>query len=87
MDVRNFGGGTTAYFDAANTQGDGVSRVESMAGMESSPTAYDGGTLGLITGFTFSGNVPEPSSWTVLLGGIGLVAGGQYFRKKPGASG
>ena len=61
LDVRNFGGGFTAQFDAEFGSGDGVSR-----GYFGNVNSATGSTddLGLITRFTFeSAVVPEPSTY------------------------
>lgn len=54
LDVRNFGGGTTAQFDAHNTGLDAVSRSYSTnIGAVNSPTASATDTWGLVTSFNF----------------------------------
>ena len=67
MDVRNFGGGTTTFFDAAFTTGDGSSRVYSTD--VNSPTG-SADTEALITGFVI---VPEPNTAAMLLLGGGTL--------------
>ena len=67
LDVRNYGGGSTTFFDSVVTTGDGVSRVYNQN--VNDPT----GTLdstGLVTGFVI---VPEPSSAALLLAGGGTL--------------
>jgi hypothetical protein len=67
LDVRNFGGGSTALFDAQATPSDSVSRVATMGSGVGSPTADLNDTLGLVTKFTTA--VPEP-------GALGLIGAG-----------
>jgi hypothetical protein len=67
LDVRNFGGGTTTFFDAVFTTGDGVSRVYNQD-VNSATGSTD--TEGLVTGFVI---VPEPSSAAMLLAGGGTL--------------
>jgi hypothetical protein len=67
LDVRNFGGGTTTFFDAVFQTGDGVSRVFSQ-NVNSTTGSTD--TEGLVTGFTI---VPEPCSAALLLAGGGTL--------------
>ncbi|HWX16586.1 MAG TPA: PEP-CTERM sorting domain-containing protein [Chthoniobacterales bacterium] len=69
MDVRNFGGGSTTFFDAAFTTGDGSSRVFN-SDVNSGTGSTD--TEALITGFTI---VPEPGSAALLLVGGGTLLG------------
>jgi len=67
LDVRNFAGGTTSFFDAERLTGDSVSSMFSSS--VGSPT----GTLetrGLVTGFYIDA-IPEPSS--AALFGLGLA--------------
>jgi hypothetical protein len=79
MDVRNFGGGGTTQFDAVSTVGDAVSRVGTFTtGNVNSPTADFSDSLGLVTQFTFSASVPEPS--VVLLLGTTVVGSAVYVR-------
>jgi PEP-CTERM motif len=67
LDVRNFGGGTTTFFDAVFQTGDGVSRVFN-SDVNSGTGNTD--TEGLVTGFVI---VPEPGSAAMLLAGGGTL--------------
>jgi hypothetical protein len=67
LDVRNFGGGTTTFFDAVFQTGDGVSRVFN-SDVNSGTGTTD--TEGLVTGFVI---VPEPGSAAMLLVGGGTL--------------
>jgi hypothetical protein len=67
LDIKNFGGGDSVYFDDAYNDG-GVTRAYS--GDVSDPSAEDSDNEGLVTQFTFS-PVPEPTS--VLLITIGSL--------------
>src|ERR1039458_5715746 len=58
LDVRNIGGGNSAYFDDSYMAGEGISRVWSRD--VSASTAISSDEIGLVTQFTFS-PVPEPS--------------------------
>jgi hypothetical protein len=58
LDVRNIGGGNSAYFDDSYMAGEGISRVWSRD--VSASTAISSDVEGLVTQFTF-GPVPEPS--------------------------
>jgi len=74
MDVRNFSGGTTTFFDAVNTPGGGtVSRLYTdQTGSVNSATANGSGPQGLVTEFL---SIPEPASIALLLsGGLALAA-------------
>ena len=72
LDVRNFGGGLTVYFDAAYTPGDAVSRVGTYnIGNVGSATADFLDTVGLVTRFTTSAPAPEPASAALL--GLGSL--------------
>lgn len=54
LDVRNFGGGSTTFFDAAKIAGDPISRAyTSVTGNVDSDTAAGADTNGLITKFVF----------------------------------
>ena len=70
LDVRNFGGGRTAIFDAQEIGGDSISRAFTMPSGVGSSTADGTDTLGLVTRFTTA--VPEPASITLLA--VGLLA-------------
>jgi len=67
LDVRNFGGGSTTFFDAVSPLGDGVSRVFNQNVNDATGTTD---SLGLVTGFVI---VPEPSSAAMLLAGGGTL--------------
>lgn len=67
MDVRNFGGGTTTFFDSVVTFSDGVSRVFNT---NVNGTTGTTDTSGLVTGFTI---VPEPGTAALLLAGAGTL--------------
>ena len=67
MDVRNFGGGTTTFFDAVFATGDGSSRLFNS---DVNGTTGSTDTEALVTGFTI---VPEPSSAAMLLTGGGML--------------
>ena len=58
LDVRNFGGGTSAQFDAVNSTTDSVSRVASFSVDDESGIAD---TIGLVTRFDYQ-TVPEPAT-------------------------
>ena len=68
LDVRNFGGGITTFFDAVFTTGDGVSRLFNQ---NVNGTTGSTDTLGLVTGFNI---VPEPGTAMLLVGGGTLLA-------------
>ena len=73
MEVRNFGGGQTSFFDATSSFAffDGVSRVTtSTIGNANSTVADNRDSLGLVTGFTI---VPEPASAVLLFAGGGML--------------
>ncbi len=81
LDIRNFGGGTTTFFDAQSSASDSVFRLYSNTTDPNnvyalSATGYD--TIGLVTEFVTV--VPEPGTWalTILGGGIALA----LLRKK-----
>ena len=80
LDVRNFGGGTTTFFDAVTTFADGTSRLFN-ADVNGTTGSTD--TSGLVTGFTI---VPEPSSVAMLLAGSGTLlasfAGRRWRRRQ-----
>lgn len=77
LDVRNFGGGTTTFFDAVNTTGDSVSR---QASLDVNSTTANAAlpTVGLVTQFTFA-PIPEPT--TALFGAALLAACGLSRRR------
>jgi len=79
MDVSNYGGGLTTYFDAVDVAGDGVSRAYTVASGVNSSTADASDTLGLVTGFTFT-EVPEPAAWVWLLPAIAAFGCWQRVR-------
>ena len=67
LDVRNFGGGSTTFFDAVSPLGDGVSRVFNQNVNDATGNTD---SEGLVTGFVI---VPEPSSAAMLLVGGGTL--------------
>ncbi|MBZ5602042.1 MAG: PEP-CTERM sorting domain-containing protein [Acidobacteriia bacterium] len=70
LDVRNFEGGSSAFFSDINSSNDSVSRVISRSVNDARGIAD---TDGLITQFDFDAvNAPEPS--TYVLAGFGLLA-------------
>lgn len=77
LDIRNFGGGTTTFFDAEDILGDSVSRVVTMGSGIGSATADLADSLGLVTQFTTV--VPEPGTMALAaLGGALLL----LFRRR-----
>ncbi len=68
LDVRNYGGGSTTFFDAAFTTGDGSSRLFN-SDVNSGTGSTD--TEALVTGFVI---VPEPGTAMLLSGGGTLLA-------------
>jgi hypothetical protein len=77
LDVRNFGGGTTANFDTEDFSGDSVSRVTTMGSGVGSATADLADSDGLVTQFTTV--VPEPGTMALAaLGGASLL----LFRRR-----
>lgn len=77
LDVRNFGGGSTTQFDAEFLTGDPSSRAFSLSsnGVNSTTGTLDTGAL--VTEFRFTpavADVPEPSSWLLLVTVVGGVA-------------
>ena len=68
LDVRNYGGGITTFFDAVFATGDGVSRLYNQ---NVNGTTGSTDTLGLVTGFNI---VPEPGTAMLLVGGGTLLA-------------
>jgi hypothetical protein len=85
LDVRNFGGGTTTTFDAQTTSGDPVSRAVTTFSGVNSATADLNDTIGLVTRFTTTAAVPEPS--TLALTGLGMLGLAGWLRKRKKASG
>jgi hypothetical protein len=85
LDVRNFGGGATTFFDAApDAVGDSVSRIASFGSLDgvNDATATLRDSIGLVTRFDFRA-VPEPSTWLLLGTGVfGLLAAGWYRKKR-----
>jgi hypothetical protein len=82
LDVRNFGGGMTTFFDAENTAGDSVSRVGTLAGGNgNSATADLNDTLGLVTQFTFVA-VPEPATLALVVVGFLIIATRAAYAKR-----
>jgi len=75
MDVRNFGGGTTTFFDDQLALGDSISVVVSWSGVGGSVDSATGttGTSGLVTLFEVT-PVPEPASLSFAVLGICAVA-------------
>ncbi|HQR09546.1 MAG TPA: hypothetical protein PLN21_22170 [Gemmatales bacterium] len=81
LDVRNFGGGTTTFFDATNAPGI-MSRLynedNDVNAVTGTPEVLGAG-YGLITQFTFAA-VPEPTTWALI--GVCTAATGAYTWKK-----
>jgi hypothetical protein len=76
LDVRNFGGGSTTYFDAQVTVGDSVAAVQAYTGDGTGSVDSTTGlphTGGLVTLFEVT-PVPEPSPRSLLLLGVCAVA-------------
>jgi hypothetical protein len=83
MDVRNFNAGLTTQFDADSTTGDAISRIFTNVSGVGSATADGFDTNGLVTQFTFSASVPEPSVMLLLGTAVtGSVVYVRYRRKK-----
>ncbi|MCI0665561.1 MAG: hypothetical protein L0220_31260 [Acidobacteria bacterium] len=75
MDVRNFSGGDTTFFDGANTFGDGISLVYAATGDGSGSVDSTSGllrTAGLVTRFQFT-VIPEPGTMALFACGIGAL--------------
>lgn len=88
LDIRNFAGGTTTFFDTTNVVGDAVSRAFTLTGGVNAPTTDigSGPSFGLVTQFTFDpvaapplGSTPEPT--TALFGAALLAACGLSRRR------
>lgn len=59
LDVRNYGGGVTTFFDATSVAGDGISRVMTSTGADvNSLTANYSDTLGLVTKYIYQAVPP-----------------------------
>ncbi|MCI0748448.1 MAG: hypothetical protein L0Y58_23830, partial [Verrucomicrobia subdivision 3 bacterium] len=83
MDVRNFSGGETSYFDAALTAGDAVSAVYAYTGDGSGSVNSPSGlvnTVGLVTLFEFT-IIPEPGTMALFACGIGALTLSLWKRK------
>lgn len=78
LDVRNFSAGSTTQFDADSTLGDATSRIFTTSGGVGATVADGSDSGGLVTRFTFTVGVPEPS--TFLLLGSTIVTSAVYFR-------
>jgi hypothetical protein len=75
LDIKNFGGGTTTFFDAQSNNTDAVFRLYSNSpgpNNVNAPTATGFDTIGLVTEFVTV--VPEPASWALILLGGGVIA-------------
>jgi len=77
LDVRNFGGGRTTQFDAQIASGDPVSRVFSL---DVTASAGSADSIALVTRFTTSASVSEPSALSFL--SIGIASLIVIFRRK-----
>ena len=83
MDIRNFAGGNTTFFDEQGTVGDSVSRVESLSVNSSAGVnaiSGDVATYGLVTMFEMT-PVPEPGTLSLMALGFGLAGIGYWKRK------
>ncbi len=79
LDVHNFGGGTTAAFDASEFRA-GIGRALTVDSGVNSPIADDTDTSGLVTEFIYQ-PVPEPGTLALAgLGGLTLLS--QFRRRK-----
>jgi hypothetical protein len=82
LEVQNFGGGTTTFFDAQITSGDSVSRVFTLDVNGANDAIGNTDTLGLVTEFlTAQIAVPEPSS-IILFGSAALMFAAMRRRKQ-----
>jgi hypothetical protein len=82
LDVRNFAGGTTTPFDAHDASGDPLSRVLTVSGGVSSPTADFVEGAGLVTMFsTQPVAVPEPATLFLMSSGLASLAGRAWRRR------
>ncbi len=81
MDVRNFSGSDTTFFDGALPTGDSVSSVYAYTGDGTGSVTSPSGrvtSFGLVTLFEFT-VIPEPSTWALLA--IGIVGILLFARK------
>jgi len=88
LDVRNFGGGSTTFFDAQSQSGDSMSRVYTFGANNVNSATGSADSVGLITKFvTITPSeppvqrVPEPSSVLGLLV-VGMLGSGSLLKRK-----
>lgn len=71
LDIRNFGGGQTAQFDATSQYGDLISRVFTDVSGVNTAVADGASASGLVTQFTIE--APEPSPVSLLAAGLAAL--------------
>jgi len=88
LDVRNFGGGITTFFDAQSQSGDSMSRVYTSGSQDVNSATGSADSVGLVTKFVTISRatppariVPEPSSVLSLLT-VGAMAVASAFKGK-----
>jgi hypothetical protein len=85
LDVRNFAGGVTTFFDAQFQTGDSTSRRYTLGANDVNASTGSGDSLGLVTKFVTtppSKAVPEPTSVMGLLAVAALGSGSVLKRKQ-----
>jgi hypothetical protein len=85
LDVRNFAGGVTTFFDAQLQTGDSTSRGYTLGANDVNASTGSGDSLGLVTKFVTtppSKAVPEPTSVMGLLAVAALGSGSVLKRKQ-----